>query len=65
MRKTDKQAADKFKRILSSTSESDFDGHTEFGTLSAEDKLLWLSQSAQFIARARNCINPDETLKKK
>ena len=26
----------------------DFDGHTDFQKLSAEEKLLWLSQVAQF-----------------
>ena len=26
----------------------DFDGHTDFQKLTAEEKLLWLSQVAQF-----------------
>ena len=28
----------------------DFDGHTDFRKLSAEEKLLWLSQVAQFVS---------------
>jgi len=32
----------------------DFDGHTEFASMSAEQRLNWLSQVARFIFVARN-----------
>ena len=38
----------KIMEILKDTSPSDFDGHTEFSSLSPEQKLMWLSQSARF-----------------
>ncbi|HTD16364.1 MAG TPA: hypothetical protein VK673_14370 [Chthoniobacterales bacterium] len=31
----------------------DFDGHTEFASLSPEQRLIWLSQTARFIFVAR------------
>ena len=31
----------------------DFDGHTEFATMSPEQRLIWLSQAARFIFAAR------------
>ena len=37
------------RRLLGKTSPSDFDGHTEFRRLTAEERLMWLSQCAQFV----------------
>ena len=34
-------------------SAKDFDGHTEFARLTPEQRLMWLSQSAQFVFAAR------------
>lgn len=34
--------------IMIRLSPSDFDGHTEFDRLTAEQRLMWLSQAAQF-----------------
>jgi hypothetical protein len=33
--------------------EADFDGHTEFASMSAEQRLTWLSHVARFIFVAR------------
>jgi len=33
--------------------EADFDGHTEFASMSAEQRLTWLSHVARFILLAR------------
>ena len=33
--------------------ETDFDGHTEFASMSAEQRLTWLSHVARFIFVAR------------
>ena len=33
--------------------ETDFDGHTEFTSMSPEQRLIWLSQAARFIFVAR------------
>jgi hypothetical protein len=34
--------------------DTDFDGHTEFASMSAEQRLNWLSHVARFIFVARN-----------
>ena len=39
-----------FRRLLEKATTHDFDGHTEFHRLSADQKLLWLSQCSQFCA---------------
>jgi len=52
--KSDKTEIQKFREILSAIPSSDFDGHTEFRELTPEQKLLWLSQCAQFVADVKN-----------
>jgi hypothetical protein len=42
-----------FDRILATLKPEDFDGHTEFHRLTPEQKLMWLSQIAQFVIEAR------------
>lgn len=42
------QSMKEFEKILSKLTPHDFDGHTEFANLSAEQKLMWLSQVQQF-----------------
>jgi len=42
-----------FDRILATLKPEDFDGHTEFHRLTPEQKLMWLSQIAQFVVEAR------------
>ena len=37
-----------FLRCIEQTSCEDFDGHTEFETLTPEQRLMWISQCAQF-----------------
>jgi hypothetical protein len=39
-------------QALDACSATDFDGHTEFSRLTAEQKLFWLSQAAQFFYEA-------------
>lgn len=39
--------------------EADFDGHTEFASMSAEQRLTWLSHVARFIFVARTSREPD------
>jgi hypothetical protein len=34
--------------LIKNLSQEDFDGHTEFFTLTPEQKLIWLSQAVQF-----------------
>ena len=34
--------------------ETDFDGHTEFASMSAEQRLTWLSHVARFVFVARD-----------
>lgn len=42
------QSMEEFEKILCKLTPHDFDGHTEFANLSAEQKLMWLSQIQQF-----------------
>ena len=50
---------DKKLRNLKST---DFDGHTDFIKFSAEQKLLWLSNAAQFsFLTNKKCLVPKRT----
>lgn len=42
-----------FKRSLTLTSKKDFDGHSDFISLPAEQKLRWLSDCAHFAILAR------------
>jgi hypothetical protein len=39
--------------------EADFDGHTEFASMSAEQRLTWLSHVARFIFVARSSREAD------
>ena len=41
--------AAEFARALEQCVPADFDGHTEFRSLSAEQKLEWICQAASFI----------------
>lgn len=41
---------DAFRECLIAADPLDFDGHTEFERLSAEDRLVWLAQCAQFFS---------------
>lgn len=50
---SDTKEIQKFRELLSSIPASDFDGHTEFKLLTPEQKLLWLSQCAQFVAAVK------------
>jgi hypothetical protein len=44
---------EEFDRVLSALSPEDFDGHTAFHQFTPEQKLMWLSQIAQFVVEAR------------
>ena len=35
---------------------ADFDGHTEFSSMSAEQRLTWLSHVARFVFAAREAV---------
>jgi hypothetical protein len=35
---------------------ADFDGHTEFASMSAEQRLAWLSHIARFVFVAREAV---------
>jgi hypothetical protein len=39
----------------------DFDGHTEFTQMDAEQRLRWLSEIARFVHDARQCQGVDES----
>lgn len=46
---------------LREVTSKDFDGHTAFAEMTAEQRLLWLSHAAEFIMQARNLkIQTDE-----
>ena len=36
---------------------ADFDGHTEFASMSPEQRLTWLSHAARFIFAAREAVS--------
>ncbi|MBC8043668.1 MAG: hypothetical protein IAF08_09525 [Rhizobacter sp.] len=48
MRSEDARTESKKFEDLQHLTPEDFDGHTEFHRLTAEQKLMWLSQAAQF-----------------
>ena len=53
--------SDKTKNLeLSGVSSRDFDGHTAFLEMSAEERLLWLSHAAAFVEEIKQ-INSTET----
>ena len=41
--------SDKEKPNLSEFSDKDFDGHTAFAEMSAEERLVWLCHAAAFV----------------
>jgi hypothetical protein len=47
---------EKIMGILKNTTPEDFDGHTEFSSMTPEQRLQWLSDGARFLweARTRN-----------
>ncbi len=46
----DRNDITQFEQVLANTKPEDFDGHTEFGRLTPEERLMWLSQCAEFYA---------------
>jgi hypothetical protein len=40
----------------------DFDGHTEFARMDAEQRLRWLSEIARFVYDARQCQGADRSV---
>lgn len=42
------QDLENFRKALEKTTEKDFDGHTDFESLSVKDKLIWLSELNYF-----------------
>jgi hypothetical protein len=48
-------------RFLARVTPEDFDGHTEFHRLTPEERLMWLSQIAQFVVMYKGAaVLPDE-----
>ncbi len=45
---------EKYREFIRSLPDDAFDGHTEFHRLTPEQKLMWLSQIAQFVVEARS-----------
>ncbi|HQO03702.1 MAG TPA: hypothetical protein PLI62_15670 [Spirochaetota bacterium] len=43
-----------FLHCIEHTTCEDFDGHTEFTSLTSEQKLMWISQCAQFITEVNS-----------
>ncbi|MBN1532866.1 MAG: hypothetical protein JXA20_09405 [Spirochaetes bacterium] len=41
---------ERFRELLRQARPEDFDGHTEFERMAPEERLMWLSQCAQFCA---------------
>ncbi len=42
------------KSVLDKLSSRDFDGHTSFAQMTAEQKLLWLSNAAAFVYESQS-----------
>lgn len=51
---------EEFDRVFATLKPEDFDGHTEFHRLTPEQKLMWLSQVAQFVVETRARRNARE-----
>ena len=49
MKSSEQKDLEDFRKILEKTSPTDFDGHTDFDKLTPEQRLLWLSECAQFL----------------
>jgi hypothetical protein len=45
---------EEYREFIRSLPNDAFDGHTEFHRLTPEQKLMWLSQIAQFVVEARS-----------
>ncbi len=45
---------EEYREFIRSLPDDAFDGHTEFHRLTPEQKLMWLSQIAQFVVEARS-----------
>jgi hypothetical protein len=45
---------EEYREFIRSLPDDAFDGHTEFHRLMPEQKLMWLSQIAQFVVEARS-----------
>ena len=50
---------DEFRKLLTQYKSVDFDGHTEFQRLNAEQRLTWLSQIAQFYFHTKKVQQPE------
>ena len=48
-----KEENSELNQIIDSLTSADFDGHTEFSSLSPKQKLEWLSQASHFIMETR------------
>ncbi len=44
---------EEYREFIRSLPDDAFDGHTEFHRFTPEEKLMWLSQIAQFVVEAR------------
>lgn len=47
---------EELKKILDSLPSDAFDGHTDFSTLTTEERLMWLSQIAQLVASKKTAV---------
>jgi hypothetical protein len=45
---------DEFKKLLECAFPSDFNGHTEFESLTPEQRLQWLSQCVEFMNEVKS-----------
>lgn len=48
---------EEISNFLEKVTPEDFDGHTEFDRLTAEQRLMWLSQIAQFVVLYKGAAN--------
>lgn len=53
-----KSTPEEFERALAQCTREDFDGHTEFYRLTAEQRLEWLCQAATFVHEFKGKANP-------
>lgn len=44
-----------FREQLKACTPEDFDGHTSFGELSAEQRIEWLDDLIEFVKRYKGC----------
>jgi hypothetical protein len=57
-RTTEIKPSAEFERALAQCTPEDFDGHTEFYRLTAEQRLEWLCQAATFVYEFKGKANP-------